>query len=140
MHRTKLSLDRARRQATQSMSQSRREDTDFTTQQLWYEALWRFARAPKLTDQRQRQIDVICAIKGYLDPIVSQEQLLAHYQANAELCRHIALALHPGDGQLQDLHRTQDVAYALRYVELMTGHELHPRDRLPSWIGEWAVF
>ena len=29
--------------------------------------------------------------------------------------------------------------YALRYVEMMTGHRLDPGD-FPSWIGEWAVF
>ncbi len=108
--------------------------------QPWAEALWRFVRAPKLTDQRERQVNVIDAIKDYLDPIDSVDQLGAHYQSSGELCRRIVLALYPADAQLQDLRRTQDVAYALRYVELMTGHDLDPGDQLPSWIGEWAVF
>ncbi len=122
------------------MSQPRREGAGVGMQQPWCEALWRFVRAPKLTDQRERQVNVISAIMDYIDPIDSADELAAHYQGSAELCRRIALALYPTDGQLQDLHRTQDVAYALRYVKLMTGHDLDPGDRLPSWIGEWAVF
>ncbi len=122
------------------MSQPGRQDAGVGMFQPWVEALWRFVRAPKLTDQRERQVNVVDAIKDYLDPIDSVEQLAAHYQSSGELCRRIVLALYPADAQLQDLRRTQDVAYALRYVELMTGHDLDPGDQLPSWIGEWAVF
>jgi len=107
---------------------------------LWCEALWRFMRAPKLTDQRERQVNVVQAILDYIEPIESIDELAVHYHGSAELCQRIALALYPTDSQLQDLRRTQDVAYALRYVELITGHELDPGDALPCWIGEWAVF
>jgi hypothetical protein len=122
------------------MAQPGREGAGVAMHQLWCEALWRFVRAPKLTEQRERQVNVIYAIMDYIDAIDSVDELNAHYQSSAELCQRIALALYPNDGQLQDLHRTQDVAYALRYVELMSGHELDPGDALPCWIGEWAVF
>jgi len=122
------------------MSHTGRDGAGVAMHQLWCEALWRFVRAPKLTEQRERQVNVVEAILDYIEPIDSVGQLVDHYQSSAELCQRIALALYPNDSQLQDLRRTQDVAYALRYVELMTGHDLDPGGQLPCWIGEWAVF
>lgn len=120
----------------------RREDDGLAMCPAWSEALWRFQRAPRTTEHRTRQIEVVAAIHDLLDPIGSTATLAAHYRAetSAELCHCVAQALHPTDDQLSDLRRTRDVAYALRYIELVTGHELDLTLGLPYWIGEWAVY
>ena len=115
------------------------EDVSAGMRQRWSEALWRFARAPKMTDQRERQADVIEAIKQQLDDVCTVQQLRVHYQTSAALCDQIVRALYPDDPFLADPHRTRDVAYGLRYVELMTGRRMSAFESLPSWIGEWAV-
>ncbi|MBI2942193.1 MAG: hypothetical protein HYY04_17310 [Chloroflexi bacterium] len=105
----------------------------------WSEALWRYLRAPRLTAQRERQADVIDAIKQQLVDITSPADLCIHYQTSLSLCQQVADALYPDDPFLADLHRTRDVAYGLRYVELVTGRPLSAFDSLPAWLGEWAV-
>lgn len=92
-----------------------------------------------MTDQRERQADVIEAIKQQLTDVHSIHQLRVHYQTSAALCDQIVKALYPDDPFLADPHRTRDVAYGLRYVELVTGRRMNAFDSLPSWIGEWAV-
>jgi hypothetical protein len=108
----------------------------------WSEALWRFQHAPRTTDHRMRQVEVVAAIRDLLEPICSAETLAAHYccRTSAERCRLVARTLYPGDELLEDPRRTRDVAYALRCVELLTGQMLDPTLGLPYWIGEWAVY
>lgn len=120
----------------------RLEDEGIVMRHEWSESLWRFRRAPRNTASRGRQVEVIAAIRDLLDPIRSTATLAAHYRAATSVAaaRSVAKELHPDDEVLRDLRRTRDVAYGLRYVELLTGADLDPTLGLPYWLGEWAVY
>jgi hypothetical protein len=123
-------------------SLSRLEEEGIVMCQEWSESLWRFSRAPRNTESRARQVEVIAAIRDLLDPVRSTATLAAHYRADTSvsLARSVAETLHPDDPALRDQRRTRDVAYGLRYVELLTGANLDPTLGLPYWLGEWAVY
>jgi len=121
------------------MSHVEGEGVSTEMRQRWSEALWRYVHAPRLTDQRARQADVIEAIKQQLNTVESTSLLWRHYQSSAAMCEQITTALYPEEPFLADPHRTRDVAYGLRYVEIVTGRRMSAFDGLPSWIGEWAV-
>ena len=68
-----------------------------------------------------------------LVPFASQEALAQEYIATV-LGRRVRV----DDLSTQPAPFVRDASFALRYVELQTGHPLSAAT-LPSWLGEWAV-
>jgi len=107
---------------------------------VWIWALSWFLKPAASPEKRAQQAVLIQAIKAELEDLHAVAGLHDRYAADSRWCLLLARRLFPRAWPTLGTHACAAAAYGLRYVELMTGHELDARGPLPAWLSEWAVW
>jgi len=86
--------------------------------------------------RKEKYALVIMGVKDRLVDITNKGELARHYMATDGLCEDVVAQVLPGE-QWLDNRRSEDVAYALRCLELSTGKRFDLQRRTPSrWLIE----
>jgi len=87
-------------------------------------------------EQKQKYALVIMGVKDQLAHIGSKGELVRHYMNTDGVCEDVVHTLFPNEVWL-DTRQTEDVAYALRCLEISTGKRFDLMHRMPSrWLIE----
>jgi hypothetical protein len=106
---------------------------------VWSWALAWFRSRPEPPSLRARQARLIALLKAALRPIRTPAELDASYAADSRWTTRVVRKQRPRDWSTPGLHACMASAYALRYVEIVTGRRLDPRKALPHWVDEWCT-
>lgn len=108
--------------------------------QIWSWALSWYLKPPSDPAKRVKQADVVSDIKERLGTIDSLPELHHRYCGDHRWCLQLAKNRYPREWPNLGLHALTATSYAIRYVEIITDRPINPREQLPRWIKEWAVW
>jgi hypothetical protein len=106
---------------------------------VWSWALGWHRRPPTSRDKRDKQSILIGHYLAVLRAVDTPAALHAHHAADQRWAVNLARATFPREWTALGIHACTAAAYGLRYVEMQTCKTLDPA-RLPTWLGEWALF
>lgn len=106
---------------------------------VWSWALSWFVKPPSDAAKRARQAELVGAYLVELRSISTVEGLHERYCRDSRWCLDVARRLFLRDWPTLGVHACTATAYGVRYVEILTGRALDPRN-LPAWVGEWAIW
>lgn len=76
---------------------------------------------PGNADRKEQYGHIVREIKARLQDIATVEELMKKYTGDNAWCLDLARSLYPTDWHLHNIHRLQDAAYAIRYLEIKEG-------------------
>lgn len=76
---------------------------------------------PEHADRKDKYGHIVREIKAQLQDVTTVEELMKRYIGDNTWCLEIARRLYPNDWYLHSIHRLQDAAYAIRYLEIKEG-------------------
>ncbi len=107
---------------------------------VWCWALSWFLKPPTSPEKRAKQAALVQAIKSELRHVYAADDLHDLYTGDSRWCLQIARQEFPREWPTLGVHAATAAAYGLRFVEIMTGHDVDAREVLPRWLGEWAIW
>jgi hypothetical protein len=113
-----------------------REDTEMRP--VWSWALSWFRMAPSDTGRRLRQAALVARLKAELATVENVPGLHERYHEASRWTVPLAREHFPQEWPLLGIHACTAAAFALRYVEIVTGQRLQVVS-LPRWLGEWTI-
>jgi hypothetical protein len=114
-----------------------REETGM--RDVWSWSLSWFRDTPTSKEKRARQAALVTAIKRELAGIGTVPDLHDRYCQDSRWVLLLARERFPREWPTLGMHACTAAAFALRYVELVTGADLDATYSLPRWVGEWAI-
>jgi hypothetical protein len=106
---------------------------------VWSWALTWFRSPAESASKRAQQACLIATLKAELRSLRTPAELDLWYTKAPRRTTQVARWERPRHWSTHGIRTCTATAYALRYVELLTGADLDPRDPLPRWVDEWCM-